>query len=72
MPPNIPCVSLPGSRKPRRDISTTNDTPGIPTSFSIEELDRLVPRVEKELTEVGCFHRIYAVWGRKPVESTVV
>ncbi len=72
MPPNIPCVSLPGSRKPRRDSSRSNDAPGITTSFSTEELDGLVPRVEKELTEVGCFHRIYAVWGRRPLKSTVV
>ncbi|KAI4144645.1 MAG: hypothetical protein LQ340_006570 [Diploschistes diacapsis] len=40
---------------------------GAPTGFSPEQLDGIVPSMEKELNNVGGIHRLYCVWGRKPL-----
>ena len=37
-----------------------------PTSFSSEQLDAIVPDMERELNKTGGIHRLYCVWGRKP------
>lgn len=37
------------------------------TSFSMEELDNIAGQVESELLDVGAMHRIYAVWGQRPI-----
>jgi gliotoxin biosynthesis N-methyltransferase len=40
---------------------------GMPTSFTSEELDNIVPNMEHELHNVGGIHRLYCVWGRRPL-----
>ena len=39
----------------------------VPTSFTSEQLDKIVPDMERELNNVGGIHRLYCVWGRKPL-----
>jgi hypothetical protein len=38
----------------------------IPTSFPTEELARVVPNIETELSTQGGVHRLYCVWGQRP------
>ena len=41
-----------------------------PTSFSPEQLDMIVPDMERELNDIGGIHRLYCVWGRKPLKKS--
>lgn len=43
----------------------------MPVSFTAEELDGMAAHVERELMETGGVHRIYAVWGRKPMDAHI-
>ena len=48
------------------DADSSSD---IPSSFSPEELDCIVPNLEKELSTQGGIHRLYCVWGQRPRED---
>ena len=45
----------------------TDEVIAASTSFPDEELDVMAANVERELREVGGIHRLYGVWGRRPI-----